>query len=253
MFGLLQRFTKSAGRAAAVPPGQRVYAIGDVHGCRAELDRLLDQIDSDCESGPGEAHLVFVGDVVDRGPDSAGVVERLLSGNLPCHRHSFLMGNHEEAMLAAWDGDTETLQGWLTYGGRETLESYGIERAETFRRGPEIISRMHASVPPQHIELIRSFQDQVRVGGYLFVHAGIRPGVPLPQQDSYDLRWIRDEFLLDGETDHGVVVVHGHTISEEPEIRNNRIGIDTGCFASGRLTALVLEGTKRRFLSTSTR
>jgi serine/threonine protein phosphatase 1 len=251
VFGLLQRFTKSARPAASVPHGQRVYAIGDVHGCRAELDRLLDRIASDCDSAPAETHLIFVGDLVDRGPDSAGVVERLLIGNLPCDRHSFLMGNHEEAMLDAWDGDTETLQGWLAYGGRETLESYGVDRAETYRSGAEIIGRMRACVPRRHIDFVRSFQDQVRVGDYLFVHAGIRPGVPLPEQDSYDLRWIRDEFLLDGETDHGVVVVHGHTISEQPEIRTNRIGIDTGCYASGRLTALVLEGAARRFLGTS--
>jgi serine/threonine protein phosphatase 1 len=222
-----------------------------VHGCRTELDQLLNQIDSDCRSAVAETHLIFVGDLVDRGPDSAGVVERLSAGNLPCDGHSFLMGNHEEAMLDAWDGDTETLQGWLAYGGRETLESYGIDRSETYRRGAEIISRMHECVPREHIDFIRSFEDQVRIGDYLFVHAGIRPGVPLPQQDSYDLRWIRDEFLLDGQTDHGVVVVHGHTISEEPEIRPNRIGIDTGCFASGRLTALVLEGSERRFLTTS--
>jgi serine/threonine protein phosphatase 1 len=250
VFGLLQRFTKSAARQSSVPPGQRVYAIGDVHGCRAELDQLLAAIAADCESTSAETQLIFVGDLVDRGPDSAGIIERLSSGDLPCDRRSFLMGNHEEAMLEAWDGDTETLQGWLAYGGRETLESYGIDRAETYRRGAEIVSRMHDCVPRKHIDFIRSFQDQIRVGGYLFVHAGIRPGIPLPQQDSYDLRWIRDEFLLDGETDHGVVVVHGHTISDQPEIHANRIAIDTGCFASGRLTALVLEGTERRFLST---
>lgn len=250
MFGLLQRFTKSAGNAPSIPPGHRAYAIGDVHGCAAELDQLLRKIARDCATAPGVSHMIFVGDLVDRGPDSAGVIERLRGGNLPCDRHEFLMGNHEEAMLEAWGGNTETLQGWLAYGGRETLESYGIDRAETYRLGAEIISRMREAVPQTHIDFIRSFSDQVRIGDYLFVHAGIRPGVPLARQDSYDLRWIRDEFLGDGETDHGAIIVHGHTISQEPEIRSNRIGIDTGCYASGRLTALVLEGTGRRFLST---
>jgi serine/threonine protein phosphatase 1 len=250
VFGLLQRFTKSGGQASSMPPRERAYAIGDVHGCRAELDRLLALIATDSESASAETHLIFVGDLIDRGPDSAGVIEHLSSGSLPCKRHSFLMGNHEEAMLESWDGDTESLEGWLAYGGRETLESYGIDRAETYRRGAEIVSRMHECVPPEHIDFIRGFKDQLRVGDYLFVHAGIRPGVPLPQQDSYDLRWIRDEFLLDGETDHGVIVDHGHTISDEPEVRSNRIGIDTGCYASGRLTALVLDGTERWFLST---
>lgn len=249
MLGLLQRL-KGASRAPSVPPGVRVYAIGDVHGCLAELDRLLLTISEDCRSKALESHLIFVGDLVDRGPNSAGVIDRLMGGPLPCDRHSFLMGNHEEAMFDAWNGDTETLQGWLAYGGRETLESYGIAREDTYRLGPDIVSQMHAVIPQAHMDFIESFEDQVRVGDYLFVHAGIRPGVPLAEQDSYDLRWIRNEFLEDEETDHGVVVVHGHTISQQPEIRPNRIGIDTGCFASGRLTALVLEGAERRFLST---
>lgn len=250
MLSLLQRFARRAGRTWSVPAGVRAYAVGDVHGCKAQLDRLLARIAKDSEDGPSESHLIFVGDLVDRGPDSAGVIDRLMRRDLPCRNHHFLMGNHEEAMIDAWDGDTEALQGWLTYGGRETLESYGIDRAQTYRIGAEIIERMHAAVPSAQIAFLRSFQDQLRIGDYLFVHAGVRPGVPLAEQDRYDLRWIREPFLGDEETDHGVVVIHGHTISEQPEVRNNRIGIDTGCYASGRLTALVLEGTERRFLST---
>jgi serine/threonine protein phosphatase 1 len=204
------------------------------------------------DSGPSTAksYLVFIGDLIDRGPDSAAVIARLMSGALPCDRQLFIMGNHEEAMLEAWGGDMETLQGWLAFGGRETLQSYGIDRSETYRLGPEIVRRMREAVPIEHIRFIESFQDRVRLGDYLFVHAGIRPGIPIDEQDSYDLRWIRREFLDDGETDHGAVIVHGHTISDEPEVHANRIGIDTGCFASGRLTALVLEGAERRFLST---
>lgn len=251
MFGLLQRRSDSARRKGpAVPAGVRVYAIGDIHGCLAELDALLRKIGEDAASHQGETHIVFVGDLVDRGPESAGVVRRLREGPLPGDRHSFLMGNHEEAMIDIWDGELESLSGWLTYGGEATLESYGLDRAEVFRFGTDLPRRMREVVPPEDIAFMRGFEDQVRIGDYLFVHAGIRPGIPLAEQDQYDLRWIRSEFLDDEETDHGVMVVHGHTISAEPEVRSNRIGIDTGCFASGRLTALVLEGTDRRFIST---
>ncbi|MEO5972212.1 MAG: metallophosphoesterase family protein, partial [Sphingomicrobium sp.] len=194
--------------------------------------------------------VVFLGDLVDRGPDSAGVIRRLLDGPLPGHRHSFLMGNHEEAMLRVWDGEEDTLRGWLTYGGRETLASYGLGRNEIFKLAADLPRAMREVVPQAHIDFIRGFDDQVRVGDYLFVHAGIRPGVPLDEQDQSDLRWIREEFLYDEDSDHGVMVVHGHTIAAEPEVRSNRIGIDTGCYSSGRLTALVLEGTERRFLTT---
>jgi serine/threonine protein phosphatase 1 len=233
-----------------VPDGVRVYAIGDVHGCLAEFERLLDEIDRDSASLTLDTHLVLVGDLIDRGPDSAGVLQRVIDGPLPCKRQSFLMGNHEEAMLEVLRGDSASLLGWLRYGGSETLESYGLSRAEIFQLGAALPDRMCEVVPESHIQLMESFEDQLRIGDYLFVHAGIRPGVPLDQQQAFDLRWIREEFLSDDESDHGVVVVHGHTISEEPVVRPNRIGIDTGCFASGRLTALILEGEGRRFLQT---
>lgn len=248
-------FRRSASRSAAksespaVPAGCRVYAVGDVHGCFAQLEALLGNIESDCAEHDDTTHLVFVGDLVDRGPGSADVIRKLRRGPLPCRHQSFIMGNHEEAMLAVYDGDLESLNGWLTYGGTETLESYGIDRAEIFRLGQNLPQRMRAAIPAEDIAFIRSFEDQVPLGDYLFVHAGIRPGVPLREQDENDLRWIRSEFLDDDETDHGAVIVHGHTISSEPEIRSNRIGIDTGCYSSGRLTALVLEGTSRRFLT----
>lgn len=251
VFGLLQRPSTTAEAAAyRVPRDLRVYAVGDIHGCLAELDRLLGQIEGDCADTGKDVHLVFLGDLIDRGPDSKCVVERLLRGPLPGNRRSFIMGNHEEAMLEVWGGNLGSLAGWLTYGGVQTLESYGISRSEIFQLGTDLPRRMHEAIPESHINFIESFEDQVRIGDYLFVHAGIRPGVPLAEQDTFDLRWIRDEFLYDEEADHGLMVVHGHTISAEPEMRANRIGIDTGCFASGRLTALVLEGSERRFLST---
>ena len=252
MFGLLQR--RSAGvprsRTAKVPVGLRVYAIGDVHGCLAEFDRLLEEIDREISTLELDTHLVLVGDLIDRGPDSAGVLRRVLEGPLPCTRQSLLMGNHEEAMLEAWQGNVQSIPGWLRYGGLQTLESYGLGASEIFQLGVDLPARMREVVPESHIRLIAGFKDKVRIGDYLFVHAGIRPGIPLDKQDKADLRWIRQEFLEDEETDHGVIVVHGHTISEGPDIRSNRIGIDTGCYETGRLTALVLEGGDRRFLQT---
>lgn len=222
-------------------PGMRIYAIGDVHGCLGDLERLLARIATDCGGSTDTVHLVFLGDLVDRGPDSAGVIARLRRGPLPADRVHFVMGNHEEAMLAAWRGDGSDEVGWLGYGGRETLESYGIGRAEQFRRGFTVYDSMRASVPADDMAFIEGFADQLRLGDYLFVHAGIRPGVPLDQQSARDLRWIRGDFL-DSDADHGVMVVHGHTIVRDPDVRSNRLGVDTGCYSSGRLTAIGLSG-----------
>lgn len=251
MFGLLQkRSEKPRSRSFRTPPYARIFAIGDIHGCLKELRALLESIRADCVGFGGDVHLVFVGDFIDRGPDSAGVIELVTEQELPGQHHRFLMGNHEEAMLEVLDGDTESLSGWLRFGGVQTLESYGISRGEVYRLGIELPRRLRELVPQRHIDFLRKLEDQVRIGDYLFVHAGIRPGTPLHQQEQFDLRWIRDEFLQDEESDHGVMVVHGHTIAAEPEVRPNRIGIDTGCYSSGKLTALVLEGEERRFLST---
>lgn len=248
MFQKRPRARGASGRS--VPQGTRVYAVGDIHGCLAELEQLLARIEEDCAAYGGSVQLVFVGDLVDRGPDSAGVVRTLRSTTLPGQRSSFLMGNHEEAFVAAYDGDAETLGGWLSFGGLKTLESYGIGRGEVFRLGADLPGRMREAVPAEDIAFLRGMEDQVTIGDYLFVHAGIRPGTPLAQQDPYDLRWIRGEFLDDEDTDHGVTVVHGHTICDEPQVRSNRIGIDTGCYSTGRLTALVLEGATQRFIGT---
>jgi serine/threonine protein phosphatase 1 len=251
MFGIFKRNRDSGVRTKhRIPAGLRVYAIGDVHGCRQELDRMLDLIDAECRTTALKTQVIFLGDLVDRGPDSAGVVDRLQRGDLPGDKHSFLTGNHEEAMLRVWEGDGEVVPGWLRYGGVQTLESYGLDRSEIFKLGLYLPRRMREVVPRRHIDFIKSFRDQVRVGDYWFVHAGIRPGFDLEMQDPNDLRWIREEFLGD-ERDHGAMIVHGHTITNDPDVRSNRIGIDTGCYSSGCLTALVIEGSDRRFLRTA--
>jgi serine/threonine protein phosphatase 1 len=242
---------KSADSRYAMPAGTRAYAVGDVHGCLDDLKSLLDRISEHARETDMHTHLIFLGDLVDRGPDSAGVVDWLTRNQLPCDSHHFLMGNHEEAMLAVWNGDTDVIGNWLRYGGRETLLSYGISASQIFSAGADLPRLMREVIPESHIRFMEGFKDTIRLGDYLFVHAGIRPGIPIVEQDPGDLRWIRDEFLTDEETDHGMLVVHGHTIRPSPDVRANRIGIDTGCYSSGVLTALVLEESQREFLQTS--
>jgi len=232
---------KSAAPVNRVPDGWRVYAIGDVHGCLDQLNRLLGAIGMDLSERGARGHLIFLGDLVDRGPDSAGVISRLLHGSLPGERIDFLMGNHEEVLLECLDGNLVRIGHWLQYGGLQTLESYGLGRADRFDQASSLMVAMREAIPKEHVSFMRSFVDQVRVGDYLFVHAGIRPGVILEQQSVQDLRWIRGEFL-DSSASHGPVVVHGHTIVPDVDVRHNRIAVDTGCYRTGQLAALVLEG-----------
>jgi len=234
------------------PAHRRAYAIGDVHGRLDLLDKLLADIEEDHRSRrPAKAYLVFLGDLVDRGPDSRGVIERLLERPPSFARPVFLKGNHEEFLLGALDGDLAMLQNWLVYGGAECCASYGIGQGWLMNAAPpDIFSRLAASVPAAHRAFLESMADSFRFGDYLFVHAGIRPGVPLESQSGRDLRWIREGFL-DDRTDHGVTVVHGHSIVDEVEEHPNRIAIDTGAYRTGVLTALALEGADRWLLQTS--
>lgn len=232
--------------------GCRAYVIGDIHGRLDLLDRLLGQIHRDLEARPvKKALLVSVGDLVDRGPSSAQVVERLRTYRHPGVRPIFLLGNHEEVLLRILGGDAMPIASWLKFGGAECLASYGVDPASLARsRGADIVAAVQRAVPRAHVEFLESFADTCRFGDYLFVHAGIRPGVELDLQSQSDLRWIRAPFLID-DSDHGMIVVHGHTISERVEERPNRIGIDTGAYRSGILTALAIEGNKRWFLDTA--
>lgn len=234
----------------ALPGGQRVYAIGDIHGRRDCLDRLLLAIDADEKSRPtAETTVVFLGDLVDRGLDSRGVVERVMQV-AKARRCILLMGNHEEILIRAWEGDRQSAGLFHRVGGRETLMSYGVTMAEYDACDLGDLAALTADhVPLEHIAFMRGFLDQWQLGDYLFVHAGIRPGVPLDEQRASDMRWIRRDFL-DDDRDHGVMVVHGHSITEDVDERTNRIGIDTGAFASGKLTALGIEGTDRWVIST---
>ena len=238
-------------RGHRVPEGQRVYAVGDIHGRLDLLERLLASIEADdAERLRSSTSIIFLGDLIDRGPDSRGVVERLLEFSRGPMAARFLMGNHEEVFLQAIGGDLRALRMLIRIGGRETILSYGIS-AEQYREleFQDLAQRLRENVPVEHVQFLSTFERSVEVGDYLFVHAGLRPGVAIDEQSATDLRWIRDIFLRHRDS-FGKLVVHGHSISEEADVRSNRIGIDTGAYASGRLTAIGLEGDSRWFLST---
>ena len=232
------------------PRGYRAYAVGDVHGRLDLLEDMLARIENDLgESKPKRAILLFLGDLIDRGPASCQVIERLQTYRHPQLRTVFLMGNHEEVLLRLLAGERGILDSWLRFGGTECLASYGVDAAAFKSMSErEALAAVKQAIPEAHRKFIADFADTVRFGDYLFVHAGIRPAVDISMQSQADLRWIRQPFL-DDERNHGFVVVHGHTISEQAVERPNRIGIDTGAYRTGVLTALMLEGNNRRFLT----
>ena len=230
---------------------RRVYAIGDVHGCAHLLDALLTIIAQDDKDRPRKPiSLILLGDLVDRGPESRAVVETVMAltgsgGDVRC-----LKGNHEEAFILAARGDLRALPLFRRMEGEATLASYGLDPA-LFRvmTDAELADWMERHVPRAHVDFLDALPDSIAIGDYLFVHAGIRPGVPIDDQSPADLRWIRQEFLAHRGR-HPSMIVHGHSISEDVDEQAGRIGIDTGAFLSGRLTALGLEGTSRWTLQT---
>jgi serine/threonine protein phosphatase 1 len=235
------------------PAGARAYAIGDVHGRLDLLEAMIDTIEHDRrQSAPARDYLILLGDLIDRGPDSRGVIERLMDLRSDV-RPVFLMGNHEEMMLRVLGDEPEAVHQWLTYGGYEFAQSYGVEVGRLpVLAATDAAAMIRAAIPPAHLDFIEGFADSFTFGDYLFVHAGLRPGRCLAEQDTHDLRWIREEFI-DDDSDHGCMVVHGHTISAEPEELDNRIGIDTGAYQTGVLTAVRLEGDQRRIMSVDDR
>jgi serine/threonine protein phosphatase 1 len=241
------------GRMPKVPDGTLVYAVGDVHGRADLLEKMHAAILKDSLDVPAERKVVvYLGDYVDRGPGSKKVVDILLERPLKGFERVHLMGNHE-AFLIEFLNDVESGPGWFFNGGLATLASYGVKIGKFDELNYEILQRVHAEfrkkVPKSHIEFYKGLDFSRVEGDFFFVHAGIRPGVPLDNQTDEDMLWIREEFL-GCEDDFGKVIVHGHTITWEPEVKSNRIGIDTGAFATGKLTCLVLEGATRRFLQT---
>jgi serine/threonine protein phosphatase 1 len=233
--------------------GWRAYVVGDLHGRLDLLELLLEKIHDEIDRRPArKVLLVFVGDLIDRGPNSAQVVERLRTYRHPKVQTVFLLGNHEEVLLRILGGEADLIAKWRSFGGTECLNSYGVDASElSGLEDDDALALIRKAIPKKHVEFLESFDDSCRFGDYLIVHAGIRPGVEFDQQRQSDLRWIREPFLFD-ETDHGFVVVHGHTIRPEVEVRPNRIGIDTGAYRSGVLTALAIEASGSWLLDTRT-
>jgi serine/threonine protein phosphatase 1 len=238
-----------------VPEGERLYAIGDIHGRADLLDRILSAITTD-NKGRAEAaaRLIFLGDYVDRGPASKQVVDRLIHGLPEGFEATLLKGNHEDLLVSFLREPLEGMN-WLENGGDATLVSYGVPPRlvhEAFMKPEALLeaARLFAGLLPEdHRLFYETLAVSFQAGDYFFVHAGVKPGVPLDRQIEDDLLWIRDDFL-NWPYDFGAVVVHGHTPVRFPEDKRNRVGIDTYAFASGKLTAAGFENAERRFLST---
>ena len=236
------------------PEETRIYAIGDIHGRADLLRELHGKILADAEGQRLYRKIViYLGDFIDRGEHTQEVVDILIGEPLADagFESKCLLGNHERSMLDFLQ-DTAAGPNWVMYGGEATLLSYGVGYLRGNGMDDQwalIQSRLRDGIPPGHLAFFESLEPRHIEGGYLFVHAGIRPGVPLEKQDLKDMLWIRDDFLK-SKSDHGFCVVHGHTVSTEPEFQTNRIGIDTGAYSSGKLTCLVLEGRARRIIQT---
>jgi len=244
-------------RNVSIPPSEapadtRIYVVGDIHGRVDLLSRLHGHIRDDVKSSMRRRHLiVYLGDYVDRGETSKTVIDLLLDESVEGFETIFLKGNHEEMMLGFLENAAVGAM-WLHNGGDATVYSYGIRMtspSSVDRRYFEMQQALREKLPDRHLAFLRDLGLYHIEGGYLFVHAGVQPGIPIENQTSQDLLWIREEFIA-SRADHGHCVVHGHTIFSEPENRPNRIGIDTGAYFSNVLSCLVLEGTERRFIQT---
>ncbi|MFZ4761643.1 MAG: metallophosphoesterase family protein [Alphaproteobacteria bacterium] len=258
---ILKRFLGQTAKATSkknilTPPQTVIYAVGDIHGRADLLEKLLCHIHEHRQNRPNHhAFLVFIGDYVDRGMESKDVIDLLLESIPPNIEPIFLKGNHEAMLLQFMhEANPDYAAAWLANhsGGLATLYSYGVgidmasAQSEDYWRDRSAF--LQEKMPANHLAFFQKLKTMHQMGDYLFVHAGIRPGLPLTQQTENDLLWIREPFLSDSR-DHGLMVVHGHTIGEKPLLLNNRIAIDTGAFATGRLTCLVLEGESRQFIA----
>ncbi len=234
---------------ASLPDGLRVYAIGDVHGRADCLSELLSAIDADQAENPVEkARIILLGDYTDRGPASRRVIETLVSrsgdSNFVC-----LRGNHDEWFFK-FLSDPDEGDGFLHWGGMQTLDSYGVDISGDHRSNAELSRELARLVPPDHRRFLGRLKHWHVEGDFFFCHAGVRPSIPLEYQDPHDLMWIRGEFHAH-KGSFGKVVVHGHTPQDSVDFRPNRINIDTRAYDTGILTCLVLEGSQSRLIQTA--
>ncbi|MGA7713020.1 MAG: metallophosphoesterase family protein [Rhizomicrobium sp.] len=246
-------FARLRGKESApprVPDGTRVYAVGDIHGRLDLLEILLTKISAHAGTAERQNSLVFLGDYVDRGQQSKQVIDHLLGLSWPGWKMVFLRGNHDQAILDFLE-DAAFYRVWKDFGAADTLVSYGVKppRFDTAEAISETRKEFATKCPAKHLEFLRGLEYSHIIGDYMFVHAGVRPGIALDRQSPQDLMWIRDEFLIsDRRLDK--VIVHGHTPTERPVRRANRIGVDTGAYATNCLTSVVLEGDNCVFLNT---
>ena len=256
MVGMLESFfginkKDRPGRESLVPEGKRVYAVGDIHGRPDLLIKLHEMIQADAATRPeAENIIVYLGDYVDRGHDSRGVLDILCHRPLIGFKSIHLMGNHEDFMVRFLE-EPKLGPPWIINGGNATLLSYGVSMQQIYNEAAlkDARNRLMSRLPPPHWAFLHGLKTHHIEGDFLFVHAGVRPGVPTVEQSAQDMMWIRDDFLnSDAEHDH--VVVHGHSINPKAEILDNRIGIDTGAYATGRLTCLILDGNKKDLINT---
>lgn len=236
------------------PPDSLIYAIGDIHGRLDLLTDIHERIDADArQRSPGNRLLLYLGDYVSRGEDSPGVVERVLSWLPQGFQRITLKGNHEDLLLRFLSDDFDAGRLWFDYGGLDTLRHYGVTIPDPQARDDVSMVRLRDSfasaLPQAHLDFFEALQVSHNSGNYYFVHAGVRPGVKLAEQNDHDRMWIRQPFL-DSDLEHGAVIVHGHCISAQPVVRHNRIGIDTGAYRSDILTCLMLDGATQDFLQT---
>jgi serine/threonine protein phosphatase 1 len=239
------------GRRPSLPAGLRIYAVGDIHGCLDLLNKLLARINTDIALRPTVRPVyVFLGDYIDRGSSSRQTIDRLIEHGAR-NESIFLKGNHELIALKCLT-DQALFDQWLRLGGLETLVSYGVP-PETLANGKQIVelqSAFHSALPQAHFRFFRDLQNSFVCGDFFFAHAGVKPNVELSRQKESDLLWIRDEFLSSN-GDFGKIIVHGHTPTHQIEVGSNRINIDTGAFATGRLTCLVIENGSLSVIDTS--
>ncbi len=243
--------TQASEREPRLPAGVRIYAIGDIHGRLDLLERLYREIEADRAQHPIDKTVeVFLGDYVDRGPSSKGVLDWLIAGPNSSSKRITLQGNHELFMIEFLN-DASVIGSWGQYGGLETLYSYGLKFKLPLGEDQwgDIQAQLREMLPSEHLAFMRSCVLSSAMGGYFFAHAGVNPSVQLENQVADDLLWIREPFLSHNKP-LAKIVVHGHTPAEAPEIEPHRIGIDTGAFVTGKLTCAVLEGSDVRFLST---